>query len=148
MLQAQLIDGLLMFGARRIESSRRLGELGLEPRLLRLEIRLLARGLRVGAFLLLAHRSAKAVGFVLETLPGFELNSWYGMMAPAGTPRPVVARLNAELVKALNMPDVVAWMKQFGLDPAPTTPQEHAAYIKAEIAKWAKIVKAAKIPQE
>jgi tripartite-type tricarboxylate transporter receptor subunit TctC len=43
------------------------------------------------------------------------------------------------------MPDVVDWMKQNGLDPAPTTPEEHAAYIKSELAKWAKIVKAAKI---
>lgn len=92
--------------------------------------------------------SAPDIPAVAETLPGFELNSWYGMMAPAGTPKPIVARLNAELVKALNMPDVVAWMKQFGLDPAPTTPEEHAAYIKAEIAKWTKIVKAANIKQE
>jgi tripartite-type tricarboxylate transporter receptor subunit TctC len=91
--------------------------------------------------------SAPEIPTVAETLPGFELNSWYGMMAPAGTPKPIVARLNAELVKALGMPDVVAWMKQFGLDPAPTTPEEHAAYIKAEIAKWTKIVKAANIKQ-
>jgi tripartite-type tricarboxylate transporter receptor subunit TctC len=82
---------------------------------------------------------------VAETLPGFELNSWYGMMAPAGTPKPIVMRLNQELVRALKMPDVVEWMKQNGLDPAPTTPEEHAAYIKAEIAKWAKIVQAARI---
>lgn len=92
--------------------------------------------------------SAPDIPAVAETLPGFELNSWYGMMAPAGTPKPVVARLNAELVKALKMPDVVAWMQKFGLDPAPTTPEEHAAYIKAEIAKWTKIVKAANIKQE
>jgi tripartite-type tricarboxylate transporter receptor subunit TctC len=92
--------------------------------------------------------SAPDIPAVAETLPGFELNSWYGMMAPAGTPKPVVARLNQELVKALHMPDVIEWMKQNGLDPAPTTPEEHAAYIRAEIAKWAKIVKAAKISQE
>jgi tripartite-type tricarboxylate transporter receptor subunit TctC len=89
--------------------------------------------------------SAPDIPAVAETLPGFELNSWYGMMAPAGTPKPVVARLNQGLVKALKMPDVVDWMKQNGLDPAPTTPEEHAAYIKSELAKWAKIVKAAKI---
>ncbi len=92
--------------------------------------------------------SAPDIPTVAETLPGFELNSWYGMLAPAGTPRPIVDRLNSELVKALNMPDVVAWMNDNGLDPAPTTPEEHAAYIKAEIDKWAKIVKAANIPQE
>ena len=92
--------------------------------------------------------SAPDIPAVAETLPGFELNSWYGMMAPAGTPKPIVARLNQELVKALHMPDVIEWMKQNGLDPAPTTPEEHAAYIRSEIAKWAKIVKAAKISQE
>ena len=92
--------------------------------------------------------SAPDIPTVAETLPGFELNSWYGMMAPAGTPSAIVDRLNTELVKALNMPDVIAWMKENGLDPAPTTPEEHAAYIKAEIDKWAKAVKAANIPQE
>lgn len=89
--------------------------------------------------------SAPDIPAVAETLPGFELNSWYGMMAPAGTPRPIIERLNRELVKALRAPDVVEWMKKNGLDPAPTTPEEHAAYIKSEIAKWAKIVKAAGI---
>ena len=59
--------------------------------------------------------------------------------------QPIVVRLNQELVKALRMPDVIEWMKQNGLDPAPTTPEAHAACIKAEIAKWAKIVKVAKI---
>jgi tripartite-type tricarboxylate transporter receptor subunit TctC len=89
--------------------------------------------------------SAPDIPAVAETLPGFELNSWYGMMAPAGTPRPIIERLNHELVRALQMPDVVEWMKKNGLDPAPTTPEEHAAYIKSEITKWAKAVKAAKI---
>lgn len=89
--------------------------------------------------------SAPDIPAVAETLPGFELNSWYGMMAPAGTPRPIIERLNRELVRALRMPDVMEWMKKNGLDPAPTTPEEHSAYIKSEIAKWAKIVKVAKI---
>jgi tripartite-type tricarboxylate transporter receptor subunit TctC len=90
--------------------------------------------------------SAPEIPAVAETLPGFELNSWYGMMAPAGTPKPIVARLNQELNKALKMPDVIDWMKSNGLDPRGTTPEEHAAYIKAELAKWAQVVKAAKIP--
>jgi tripartite-type tricarboxylate transporter receptor subunit TctC len=90
--------------------------------------------------------SAPEIPAVAETLPGFELNSWYGMSAPAGTPRPIVMRLNQELNKALLMPDVIEWMKQNGLDPRGTTPEEHGAYIRAEIAKWAKVVQAAKIP--
>ena len=90
--------------------------------------------------------SAPEIPAVAETLPGFELNSWYGMSAPAGTPRAIVTRLNQELNKALKMPDVIEWMKQNGLDPRGTTPEEHAAYIKAEIGKWGKVVQAAKIP--
>jgi tripartite-type tricarboxylate transporter receptor subunit TctC len=82
---------------------------------------------------------------VSETVPGFELNSWYGMMAPAGTPKPVVNRLQQELAAALKKPDVVEWMKQNGLDPVGSTPEEHAAHIRAELEKWAKTVKDAKI---
>jgi tripartite-type tricarboxylate transporter receptor subunit TctC len=82
---------------------------------------------------------------VNETVPGFELNSWYGMMAPAGTPKPIVTRLQQELAAALKKPDVIEWMKQNGLDPVGSTPEEHAAHIRAELAKWAKIVKDAKV---
>lgn len=89
--------------------------------------------------------SAPDIPAVAETLPGFELNSWYGMMAPAGTPKAIVNRLSQELGKALRMADVIEWMKQNGLDPRGTTPEEHGAYIRSEIAKWAKIVKDAKI---
>jgi len=82
---------------------------------------------------------------VSETVPGFELNSWYGMMAPAGTPKAIVNRLQQEVANALKKPDVIEWMKQNGLDPVGSTPEEHAAHIRAELAKWAKIVKDAKI---
>jgi tripartite-type tricarboxylate transporter receptor subunit TctC len=82
---------------------------------------------------------------VSETLPGFELNSWYGMAAPAGTPKAIIARLHQEVVSALKKPDVIEWMKQIGLDPVGSSPEEHAAHIKAEIAKWAKAVKDAKV---
>lgn len=82
---------------------------------------------------------------VSETLPGFELNSWYGMAAPAGTPKAIIARLHQEVVNALKKPDVIEWMKQSGLDPVGSSPEEHAAHIKAEIAKWAKAVKDAKV---
>jgi tripartite-type tricarboxylate transporter receptor subunit TctC len=82
---------------------------------------------------------------VSETVPGFELNSWYGMMVPAGTPKPIVNRLQQELAAALKKPDVVEWMKQNGLDPVGSTPEEHAAHIRAELEKWAKIVKDAKV---
>jgi tripartite-type tricarboxylate transporter receptor subunit TctC len=82
---------------------------------------------------------------VAETVPGFELSSWYGMMAPAGTPRAIVNRLQQEVAAAVKKPDVIEWMKQNGLDPVGSTPEEHAAYIRAEMAKWAKALRDAKI---
>jgi len=82
---------------------------------------------------------------VAEVVPGFELNSWYGMMAPAGTSKAIVQRLYQEVAAAVKKPDVIEWMKQNGLDPVASTPEEHAAYIRSETAKWAKAVKDAKV---
>lgn len=82
---------------------------------------------------------------VAETVPGFELNSWYGMMAPAGTPKAIVNRLYQEVAAAVKKPDVIEWMKQSGLDPVGSTPEEHAAYIRSETVKWAKAIKDAKV---
>jgi tripartite-type tricarboxylate transporter receptor subunit TctC len=82
---------------------------------------------------------------VAETLPGFEVNSWYGMMAPAGTPKDIVMLLYRECVKALKAPDVVERLKQNGLDPVGSTPEEYAAKIHDDLERWAKIVKAAKV---
>jgi tripartite-type tricarboxylate transporter receptor subunit TctC len=79
---------------------------------------------------------------VSETLPGFEVNSWYGFMAPAGTPKPVVDRLYGEVSKVLKMPEIVERLKASGLDPEGTTPEQHAAKIKEDIARWAKLVQA------
>ena len=74
-------------------------------------------------------------------LPGFDANNWYGLLAPANTPRAIVVRLNAEVAKVLAMPDVKNFLFNQGLDPAPGTPEKFGAYIKSEIAKWAKVVK-------
>ena len=74
-------------------------------------------------------------------LPGFEANNWYGLLAPANTPRAIVVRLNTEVAKVLMMPDVKNFLFNQGLDPAPGTPEQFGAYIKAEMAKWAKVVK-------
>ena len=78
-------------------------------------------------------------------MPGFELNSWYGMAAPKGTPKAIIDRLQQEVAAALKKPEVIAWMKQNGLDPVGSTPEEHAAQIRAELVKWAKAVKDAKV---
>lgn len=74
-------------------------------------------------------------------VPGFEVTVWYGMFAPARVPGPIVAKLNAQLVKTLNMPEVKERMAEQGAEPAPTTREEFAAFQKAEVAKWAKVVK-------
>ena len=74
-------------------------------------------------------------------LPGFEVNSMFGVMAPAGTPRPIVMRLNAEIVKALALPAVKEKLLQQGAIATPTTPEEARARIRAEVAKWAKVIR-------
>src|SRR3954467_2273578 len=75
-------------------------------------------------------------------LKGFEANNWYGIVVPAKTPKPIVARLNKEFTTVLNMPDVREVLFKQGLDAAPSTPEAFGAYIKSETAKWAKVIKA------
>jgi tripartite-type tricarboxylate transporter receptor subunit TctC len=76
-------------------------------------------------------------------LPGYEANNWYGVLAPAHTPHAIVTRLNSAIVGVLNSPDLKETLFRQGLDATPTTPEQFAAYIKSEIAKWAIVVKAA-----
>lgn len=78
-----------------------------------------------------------------ETLTGYSANGWYGLLAPAGTPRPVITRLHAEAVKALRAPDVSDKLAGQGAEPVASTPEEFTAFIRSEIDKWAKLVKAA-----
>ena len=82
---------------------------------------------------------------VAETVPGFELNSWYGYMAPAGTPKAIVNRMYQEVAAAVKKPDIVEWMKQNGLDPVASTPEEYGAHIRTELVKYAKALKDAKV---
>ena len=81
-------------------------------------------------------------------LPGFEIVSWFGLLAPAGTPAAIVTRLNSETVKVLERPDVKAALANQGLEVAPGSPEQFAAHIKSEIAKFTKIGKAAGIRAE
>jgi len=78
-------------------------------------------------------------------LPGFEANNWNGIVVPAKTPRAIINRLNKEFTAALSLPDIKQFLFNQGLDAAPGTPEEFAAYIKSETAKWAKVIKAAGI---
>jgi tripartite-type tricarboxylate transporter receptor subunit TctC len=80
-----------------------------------------------------------------SALPGFETGTWYGIVAPAGTPPEIVAKLNAEMVRGVRAPEIAAKLIDMGLAPAGNTPEQFSAMIKAEIAKYATIVKQAGI---
>jgi tripartite-type tricarboxylate transporter receptor subunit TctC len=73
--------------------------------------------------------------------PGIEGVIWYGVSAPAGTPKEIVVRVNSEINKLLAMPDVVERFASQGGVTAPTTPQRYTAFIKSEMAKWGPVVK-------
>jgi tripartite-type tricarboxylate transporter receptor subunit TctC len=75
-------------------------------------------------------------------LSGYEASSWYGLLAPAGTPAAIVARLRQEVAKTLQLTDIREKVSSQGLDPVGDTPEEFTAVIQAEIPKWAKVVRA------
>ena len=78
-------------------------------------------------------------------VPGYEVNNWYAMAAPAGTPRPVILRLNKEIIAAMNVPEVKAFLLQQGLEVSTSTPEELGRYMKSEFEKWSKLIAEAKI---
>ena len=75
-------------------------------------------------------------------VPGYEASAWFGMVAPAATPREIIARLNTEVNRAINLPDMKERFAQQGATPAPGTADEFSALIRTEIVKWGKVVKA------
>jgi tripartite-type tricarboxylate transporter receptor subunit TctC len=76
------------------------------------------------------------------------VTTFYGMSAPARTPRPIVDRLHADTVRALNSPEVRQRLQGLGADPGGNTPEQYTTFIQIEIAKWAKVIKAAGIKGE
>jgi tripartite-type tricarboxylate transporter receptor subunit TctC len=83
---------------------------------------------------------------VAETgLPGYEAVSWFGFMAPAGTPKEVITRLHKEIAAILNQPEIKERFARDGAEVVAGSPEEFAAYVRAEAVKWAKVVKAAGI---
>lgn len=80
-----------------------------------------------------------------SVLPGFDMVNWWGLFVPAGTPQPVIGRLNAELVKIMRAPDVVERFAGLGVESLSSTPDELTALVKAEIASFGKLIKAAGI---
>ncbi len=75
-------------------------------------------------------------------VPGYEASAWFGVVAPAAMPREAITRLNTEINRAVNLPDMKERFAQQGAIPAPGTPEDFASWIRAEIAKWGKVVKA------
>ncbi|MFM9887870.1 MAG: Bug family tripartite tricarboxylate transporter substrate binding protein [Burkholderiales bacterium] len=87
--------------------------------------------------------SAPEIPTVSEAgLPGFEVTSWYGILAPAGTPKPITERLAAEMTKAIATPDLSERLSSLGATPVGNTPDEFGAHLRRESEKWAKAVKA------
>ena len=81
-------------------------------------------------------------------VPGYQMGTWWGLLAPAGTPRPIVARLNAEVRKALSLPEIQNAFKARSLEYELTTPEQFAARIRDEYDTWGRIVKEANIKSE
>ena len=83
-----------------------------------------------------------------ETLPGYGASGWYGLVAPAATPKDALAKLNAAAIQALRAADVAARLSAQGAEPVGNTPAEFAAFIRSEIDKWANLVKVARMKPE
>ncbi len=97
-----------------------------------------------------ARRSPVAPGVpsMSETYPGFVSEAWVGLLAPAKTPPGIVARLNAEVVKLLDLPDVKARFAEQGLETAGGTPAQLDQWIRAELERWGKVIREQKITLE
>ena len=74
-------------------------------------------------------------------VPGYDLAGWYGVVVPTGTPRPIIDRLHAEYRKALRAPDMTERYATLGVEPVESTPEQFAAYMRAELVKWGDIIK-------
>ena len=77
--------------------------------------------------------------------PGFEATVWWGVLAPAATPKDVIAKLNAEIVKAMRAPDMKEKFAELGAETTPSTPEQFGVFLKQEIDKWAGVIKASGI---
>ena len=109
---------------------------------------------KAGKLLLIATASEKRskslpeLPIVGETLPGIVVSAWYGMQVPAGTPKEIVSRLHADIVKAVATEKVSRGIIASGLEPVTNTPEQFAAYIREQTVTWGRVVRAARIPIE
>ncbi len=83
---------------------------------------------------------------IADTIPGFEAVTWIGLLAPAGTPKEIVSRMQREIEKIVNLPEIQERLSASGAEPVASTPEQFGAYVAAEVAKWDRVVKQAKIP--
>lgn len=83
---------------------------------------------------------------IADTIPGFEAATWVGLLAPAGTPKEIVARMQQEIARVVNSPEVQQKLSTSGAEPVASTPEQFGAYIASEVQKWDRVVKQAKIP--
>jgi tripartite-type tricarboxylate transporter receptor subunit TctC len=90
-------------------------------------------------------RALPGVPTMDSVYPGFVSANWYGMLAPAGTPAAIIGRLHAEIVAALKAPEVRDFISAEGAEPVGSSPQEFGAYMRSEIERYTKVVKAAKL---
>ncbi len=104
--------------------------------------------IKAGKLLALAVTSAQRLPMLPEVptmaeagVPGYESTGWFGLVAPAGTPVAIVNRWNAEIVAALNDPEIRNTMRGMGVEPSPSKVEEFEQYIRSEIQKWAKVIK-------
>ena len=106
--------------------------------------------IQAGKFRALAVTSAKRAAVLPNVptvqeagVPGFDVSVWYGVFAAAGTPQPIVQKLNAEFIRAMNVPEVKKQIEASGYQVVGSTPAELDAHVRSEIVRWAKVVKAA-----
>ena len=85
--------------------------------------------------------------FAESGMPGFQMQGWYGIVAPAGTPKTIIGKMSREMTGILAMPDILDYLARQGMEPLITTPEAMAALIKSDIAKYAKIISDAGIPK-
>jgi len=89
--------------------------------------------------------AAPEVPAIAETLPGFEVTNWIGIFAPAGTSPEIVAKLNAEIMRIMKLPEVQARLVTEGAKSRVNTPAEFGTFQKTEMAKWGKLIREARI---
>jgi tripartite-type tricarboxylate transporter receptor subunit TctC len=111
----------------------------------------LIRGGKLKGIAVTGAQRAKAlpeVPAIAETLPGFDIQAWYGFLGPAGMPRDVVRKINADALAVIRRPEFLERLARDGIEPVGNTPEDFAAQIRADLERWARVVKAAGLRPE